>query len=95
LPAYFAKFANNFSVALNVLTEFLLPEFDTGFWHVGIFTVLMSVPEAAMNEDGDLESWENKVWFARERPIQGTIHSESKTFAMEQGTHGLLRAGVS
>lgn len=49
-PPGFLKTGNSFLVAMNVASEFCLPEFDIGSRHGGTLAALMSMPEAPVNK---------------------------------------------
>ena len=45
------QFVLNDFAPSDIIIEFLLPDLNTGFGHVRIFAILMSVPETAMHKN--------------------------------------------
>ena len=66
VPAKVAEFDAAVEVAFAVTLDFCLPEVCVGFWHNEVFAVLMSVPEAAVDEDGGSVFLEDDVGRTRE-----------------------------
>jgi hypothetical protein len=53
-------------VASDIVLELPQPEFDPAFGDVCKFAPLMSVPEAPINEDGELLCRKHEIWFAED-----------------------------
>ena len=91
MPAQVAEFDATVKVTFLVALDFGLPEVCVCFWHNEVFAVLMSVPEAAVDEDGGSVFFEDNVGGARE-----LFHVESvpETLGKQELAHKKLWLGV-
>lgn len=61
-------------VLLDVLPEFLSPEFLSGLRGVRVLAAFVTVPEAPMHEDDRAVFGQDDIWFARE-----LLHMEAES----------------
>ena len=76
----------------NIAIELALPEFRTRLGHGCICATLMSVPEAAMNENGDSVTCEDQIRRAWEVLA---VKSEAQAHTMGGPTHRNLRRCIA
>jgi len=68
-PAIFSQRPCHDFVALDVVIELAEPKFESALWNVREFAPAMSMPEASIHEQSDLDGWKHKVWFAKDAYI--------------------------
>lgn len=64
-PILLEQFGSGSGVSFHILVEFQSPEIFARPRSCGISTTLMSVPEAALNENAELVTWKHHVWPTR------------------------------
>ena len=80
------------SIPGDIAVKLALPEFRTCFGHGCICATLMSMPEAAMNENGDSVTCEDQIRRAWEVLA---VKSEAQAHSMGGPTHRNLRHGIT
>lgn len=79
------------TVPLDIGAELFLPEFDSGGWRCRIETAGVSVPEAAIDEDGEAVAWKDEV--GRSRQVLA-MQPEPVSTAMKEPPKKKLGLGV-
>jgi hypothetical protein len=64
-PAIFSKHSRHNLVTRHIVAKLWKPEFQSAFWCICKFAPLMSMPKAAIYENGNLVAGKNKIWFAK------------------------------
>lgn len=95
MPAECAEIVLVAEVAGLVAFDLLFPEGPAGFWKAELRAILMSVPEAAVDEDHRAVFWQDKVGSAGQRLVFRTVDGEAIAEAVEYRAHGQLRFRVA
>ena len=91
VPPEVAELDAAVEVAFPVTLDFGLPEVGVCFWQHKVFAVLVSVPEAAVDEDGGSVFFEDNVGGAREL---FHVESVSETLGKQELAHKKFGLGV-
>ena len=91
MPAEVAELDAAVEVAFPVTLDFGLPKVGVCFWQHKVFAVLVSVPEAAVDEDGGAVFWQNYVGRTGKSFY---VEPVAETTGKEVFAHNELRFGI-
>ena len=90
-PSFFLEGDPNGSVSLQVALELLSPEIRTSRWRGGVSASRMTMPEAAMDEDGGLPARQDEIGAA---PQRSGVEPEPESCRMQMSPDQQLRTRV-
>jgi hypothetical protein len=90
-PAQSLKALGINCISCHIPQEFFPPEGRPRFWHGGVLAPFVAVPEAAVDKDHGVPSWQDDVRLTGQ-VLTGQCEAES--VAVQQGSDASFRAGV-
>lgn len=91
VPSHFFQLLLIVLITFSVSVELLLPVINIGFWHLGILTPFMQMPETSMNKNNSIIFRQDNIRTSRVSPI---IFSKPKSSWEEITSNKNLRFGV-
>lgn len=90
-PSGFTQLTLLLCIPFLVAHEFLRPEFDIGFWRGRLRALVMRMPEAAIDEDDGMPTWQHHI---RMPGIPFVVFTESQAFGEEKASYKTLNSGI-